>query len=65
MFDFPNTGPYNSLKDTRYEFEDETIQEYAKAFTKELKAKDKQLADTGFPVYQLAPLSKLGPSIDY
>eukprot|EP01138_Halocafeteria_seosinensis_P014713 gb/GECG01015019.1/.p1 GENE.gb/GECG01015019.1/~~gb/GECG01015019.1/.p1 ORF type:complete len:572 (+),score=48.58 gb/GECG01015019.1/:1-1716(+) len=58
-------GPYNSVKDTKYSFQAPKLKEYAKQFTDELKQKDDQLSKTGDPVYQLAPLDKLGPSIDY
>ena len=52
------------MKDTKYSFGVPELQEYAKTFTKELKAKDEQLK-SGVPVQRVAPLDKLGPSIDY
>eukprot|EP01138_Halocafeteria_seosinensis_P003532 gb/GECG01003610.1/.p1 GENE.gb/GECG01003610.1/~~gb/GECG01003610.1/.p1 ORF type:complete len:581 (+),score=50.33 gb/GECG01003610.1/:1-1743(+) len=63
MFFFP--GPYTILQEVEYQFDDPQLQAIAKDFAQQLKVKDNQLKKTKTPVYQLAPLDKLGPSIDY
>eukprot|EP01138_Halocafeteria_seosinensis_P016373 gb/GECG01016704.1/.p1 GENE.gb/GECG01016704.1/~~gb/GECG01016704.1/.p1 ORF type:complete len:585 (+),score=38.92 gb/GECG01016704.1/:1-1755(+) len=62
MFFFP--GPYNSLKETKYSFSRPKVNDYAREFIQDLKAKDKKLEKEGDPVYQLVPFDKMGPSID-